>query len=83
MAKKTKHKAVTVELLTSIRDEIAGLRADANHRLDTTGERLNDLDARLGRIEQALVDLGTFLRQLAHDTSRSERSRDAEPDHDD
>jgi hypothetical protein len=83
MAKKTKHRALTIEILTRIRDEIAGLRADTNQRLDRTGERLADLEARIGRIEQGLVDLGRFVRQQAHDTARSERSRDIEPDHED
>jgi hypothetical protein len=64
---------ITVEILKDIRDGITsmhggldGLRADFNERLDGTNQRLE-------RVEQGLLDLGQFMRQIALDQARHER----------
>ena len=48
---------ITVEILKDFRDEIRGLRADTNLRLDTTNDRLVGNNHRLDAVEAALLDL--------------------------
>jgi cob(I)alamin adenosyltransferase len=75
---------ITVEILKQIRDGITSmhgdfnerldhLRGDFNERLDATNERLDGTNGRLERVEQGLLDLGQFMRQIALDQSRHER----------
>jgi cob(I)alamin adenosyltransferase len=67
---------ITVEILTQIRDGITSIneRLDTtNERLDTTNERLDGTNGRLDRVEQGLLDLGQFMRQIALDQTRHER----------
>jgi cob(I)alamin adenosyltransferase len=75
---------VTVEILKQIRDGITSmhgdfserldhLRSDFNERLDSTNGRLEGTNQRLDRVEQGLLDLGQFMRQIALDQTRHER----------
>jgi cob(I)alamin adenosyltransferase len=57
---------LAVEILKQIRDGITSLKADFNTRLDQTNQRLE-------RVEQGLLDLGQFMKQIALDQSRHER----------
>ena len=77
---------VTVEILKEIRDGITSmhgdftgridkLREDFNERLDATNERLDGNNQCLERVEQGLLDLGHFMRQIALDQARHERFR--------
>ena len=78
---------LTVEVLREIRDDIRLMHSDFNQRLDQTNQRLDqtnqrldqtngrldETNGRLGRVEQGLLDLGKFMRQIALDQSRHER----------
>ncbi|MBI5477827.1 MAG: hypothetical protein HY906_03160 [Deltaproteobacteria bacterium] len=57
---------LTVEILKQIRDGITTMREEFNQRLDQTNQRLE-------RVEQGLLDLGQFMRQIALDQARHER----------
>jgi cob(I)alamin adenosyltransferase len=57
---------LTIEILKQIRDGITSLQVDFNTRLDQTNQRLE-------RVEQGLLDLGQFMKQIALDQSRHER----------
>ena len=56
----------TVEILKQIRDGITSMNRDFNVRQDETNQRLE-------RVEQGLLDLGRFMKQIALDQSRHER----------
>ena len=64
---------LTVEILKQIRDGITSLRTDFNERLDQTNERLEQNNQRLERVEQGLLDLGGFMRNIALEQARHER----------
>ena len=71
---------LTVEILKQIRDGIRDMQQDfnarldqTNARLDQTNERLDESNTRLERVEQGLLDLGKFMRQIAVDQARHER----------
>jgi len=64
---------VTIEILKQIRDGIGSMRQDFNERLDQTNQRLDQTNQRLGRVEQGLLDLGKFMRQIALDQVKHER----------
>jgi len=71
---------VTIEILKQIRDGIGSMRQDFNERLDRTNERLDQTNQcldqtnqRLGRVEQGLLDLGKFMRQIALDQAKHDR----------
>jgi cob(I)alamin adenosyltransferase len=67
---------LTVDLLKQIRDGISGLnqRVDGlNARVERVEARLDENNQRMGRVEQGLVDLGQFMRQIALDQARHER----------
>jgi hypothetical protein len=64
---------LTIEILKQIRDGITTVReqlSDTNRRLD---ELRVDTNTRLERVEQGLLDLGQFMRQIALDQARHER----------
>jgi archaellum component FlaC len=55
---------ITVEILRSIRDEVAGLRLETreglgqvNRRLDETNSRLDETNSRLGHLESRFDNL--------------------------
>ena len=70
---------VTVEILKQIRDGVVGVgervdrlessvgeRIDGlGERIDGLGERIDGTNQRLDRVEQGLLDLGKFMRQIA------------------
>lgn len=65
---------LTIEILKQIRDgitdtneRVSALNMDFNQRLDQTNQRLDQANQRLGRVEQGLLDLGEFMRQIALD----------------
>jgi hypothetical protein len=61
------------ERLDKLREDF-NERVDAtNERLDATNERLDGNNQRLDRVEQGLIDLGHFMRQIALDQARHER----------
>jgi len=71
---------LTVEILKQIRDGITSLKVDVNERLDglsgridETNQRLDQTNVRLERVEQGLVDIGLFMKQIALDQARHER----------
>ena len=64
---------LTVEILKQIRDGISSMHGDFNERLDKTNERLGETNHRLDKVEQGLLDLGQFMRQIALDQARHER----------
>ncbi len=78
---------LTIEILKQIRDGIHSMREDFNARLDQTNARLDQTNARLDqtnarletsnvrleRVEQGLLDLGQFMRQIALDQARHEK----------
>ena len=64
---------VTVEILKGIRDEIRGLRAETNERLDVNNQRLHT-------VEKALLDLAEQQRFVVRYTRAiSERESRLEP----
>jgi len=74
----------TVEILKQIRDGVVtvGQRVDRletslgeriDHLETSLGERIDGTNGRLDRVEQGLLDLGKFIRQIARDQSRHER----------
>ena len=75
---------VTVEILKQIRDGVVtvGQRVDRlesslgeriDHLETSLGERIDGTNGRLDRVEQGLLDLGKFMRQIARDQARHER----------
>ncbi|MSP60838.1 MAG: hypothetical protein EXR72_10945 [Myxococcales bacterium] len=70
---------LTVEILkqigdgiTSVGDEVRTMGTNLGERIDRTHDRLDKLETRFGRVEQGLVDLGGFMRQIAGDQQRHE-----------
>jgi len=71
---------LTVEILKQIRDGVVtvGERVDnlgerVDHLETSLTERIDGTNGRLDRVEQGLLDLGKFMRQIAHDQTRHER----------
>jgi len=75
---------LTVEILKQIRDGVVGvgervdrLESSMSERIDhlesSLGERIDGTNGRLDRVEQGLLDLGKFMRQIARDQARHER----------
>ena len=71
---------LTVELLKQIRDGVVtvGERVDnlgerVDHLETSLTERIDGTNGRLDRVEQGLLDLGKFMRQIARDQTRHER----------
>lgn len=75
---------LTVEILEQIRDgvTVVGQRVDRletslgeriDHLETSLGERIDGTNGRLDRVEQGLLDLGKFMRQIARDQARHER----------
>ena len=71
---------LTVEILKQIRDgvTVVGERVDhlgerVDHLETSLSERIDGTNGRLDRVEQGLLDLGKFMRQIARDRSRHER----------
>ena len=75
---------LTVEILKQIRDgvTVVGQRVDRletspgeriDHLETSLGERIDGTNGRLDRVEQGLLDLGKFMRQIARDQARHER----------
>ncbi|MFH0902388.1 MAG: hypothetical protein V2A73_17285 [Pseudomonadota bacterium] len=64
---------LTIDILRSIRDEIVGMRADTNDRLERLEVRLEHLEVHTGRVEQGVLDLGRFMKQIARDQAKHER----------
>ena len=75
---------LTVEILKQIRDGVEHLGSSLGARIDHLGDQLDHLDTSLGerldgtnqrleRVEQGLLDLGKFMRQIARDQTRHER----------
>ena len=64
---------VTVEILKQIRDGITSTNQRLQ-KLDQGVEHLRgDVNHRLERVEQGLLDLGQFMKQIALDQARHER----------
>jgi cob(I)alamin adenosyltransferase len=68
---------LTVEILKQIRDGVNHLGTSLGERVDhletSLSERIDGTNGRLDRVEQGLLDLGTFMRQIARDQARHER----------
>ena len=68
---------LTVEILKQIRDGVDHLGSSLGERIDhlegSLSERIDGTNGRLDRVEQGLLDLGKFMRQIARDQSRHER----------
>jgi hypothetical protein len=68
---------ITVEILREIRDGITSMHVDFTERLDGLrvdfNQRLDGTNQRLERVEQGLLDLGHFMRQIALDQAKHER----------
>ena len=68
---------LTVEILKQIRDGVDHLGNTLSERIDhletSLSERIDGTNGRLDRVEQGLLDLGKFMRQIARDQTRHER----------
>ncbi len=74
---------LTVGILKQIRDGISLMNerqdrtneqlGQTNEQLGQTNERLGQTNERLGRVEQGLLDLGQFMRQIALAQAKHER----------
>ena len=64
---------LTVEILKQIRDGVVAVGSRVDHLETSLGERLDGTNHRLDRVEQGLLDLGKFMRQIARDQTRHER----------
>ena len=64
---------LTIEILKQIRDNTAETTQRLERLEHSTSAGFERMDLRLGRVEQGLLDLGKFMRQIALDLTKQER----------
>jgi hypothetical protein len=64
---------LTIEILKQIRDGVTGLREEMHTEIGALRDAVAQTNVRLGRVEQGLNDLGTFMRQIAATQARHDQ----------